>query len=57
MTFELYLAPEAQADIDDILEWPVEQFGGAVRDGYEELISAALKILLNDANFVGSHDR
>lgn len=57
MTFELHLAPEAEADIDDILEWSVEQFGGAVRDGYEELITATVESLLNDANVAGSHDR
>ena len=33
MTFEFYLAPEAEADIDDILEWSVTQFGAAIRDG------------------------
>ncbi len=57
MTFDLYLAPEAEADIDDVLEWSVEQFGSAVRDGYEELINATIDLLLNDANLAGSHDR
>lgn len=57
MTFELYLAPEAEADIDDVLEWSVERFGGAVRDGYEELINAAIVHILNDPNHAGSHDR
>lgn len=57
MTFELYLAPEAEADIDDILEWSVAQFGEAVRDGYEELITAAIGSLLSDPSCAGSHDR
>ena len=57
MTFGLYLAPEAEADIDDILEWSVKQFGEAVRDGYEELINAAIDHVLNDPNCAGSHDR
>lgn len=48
MTFELYLAPEAEADIDDILEWSVTQFGAAIRDGYEELIDAAIRSIVDD---------
>lgn len=57
MTFELYLAPEVEADIDDILEWSVTQFGAAVRDGYEALIDVAILSILDDPNHAGSHDR
>ncbi|MFZ2964993.1 MAG: type II toxin-antitoxin system RelE/ParE family toxin [Rhodoglobus sp.] len=57
MTFELYLAPEAEADIDDILEWSVTQFGAEIRDGYEELIDAAIRSILDDPDRAGSHDR
>ena len=57
MTFELYLAPEAEADIDDILEWSVTQFGAAIRDGYEELIDAAIRGIVDDPARAGSHDR
>lgn len=57
MKFELDLAPEAEADIDDILEWSVTQFGAAVRDGYEALIVAAISSILDDPCRTGSHDR
>ncbi|MEO6505547.1 MAG: type II toxin-antitoxin system RelE/ParE family toxin [Terrimesophilobacter sp.] len=57
MTFELYLAPEAEADIDDILEWSVTQFGAAIRDGYEALIGAAIRSIVDKPNRAGSHDR
>ncbi|MBX3194233.1 MAG: type II toxin-antitoxin system RelE/ParE family toxin [Microbacteriaceae bacterium] len=57
MTFELDLAPEAEADIDDILEWSTTQFGAAIRDGYEALIDAAILSIVDDPNRVGSHDR
>lgn len=57
MTFELDLAPEAEADIDDILEWSVTQFGAAVRDGYEAPIDVAILSILDDPNRAGSHDR
>jgi len=57
VTFELYLAPEAEADIDDILEWSVTQFGAAIRDGYEELIDVAIRSIVDDPDRAGSHDR
>lgn len=57
MTFELYLAPEAEADIDDILNWSVTQFGTEIRDGYEALIDAAIRSILDDPDRAGSHDR
>ncbi|PJJ55376.1 type II toxin-antitoxin system RelE/ParE family toxin [Compostimonas suwonensis] len=57
MTFGLDLAPEAEADIDDILEWSVTQFGAAVRDGYEALIDVAILSILDDPNRAGSLDR
>ena len=57
MTFELDLAPAAEADIDTILDWSVVHFGEAVRDGYEELINAAFGNILVDPNCAGSHDR
>lgn len=57
MTFSLQLAPDAETDVDDILEWSVEKFGAAVRDGYEELISAAIDALLADPKHPGTHER
>lgn len=57
MTFELFLAPEAEADIDDILETSVAQFGAAIRDGYEALIEAAIRSITDDPDRAGSHDR
>lgn len=57
MSFELYLAPEAEADIDDILEWSVTQFGKTIRDGYESLIDAAIRSVVVDPYRPGSHDR
>lgn len=38
MTLRLYVSPEAESDIEEILEWSVGRFGVTVRDGYEELI-------------------
>ena len=55
MKLILDLAPEAEADIDDILEWSVQHFGEAVRDGYEELIQVAIGRVVEDPNRVGSH--
>lgn len=57
MTLLLRLSPEAEADIDDILEWSVTSFGQAVRDGYEELISTAIGALLAAPETPGSHAR
>lgn len=57
MTFRLRLSPDAEADIDEILEWSVARFGAEVRDGYEELISATLEGLLDDPRHPGTHDR
>lgn len=57
MTRVLQFAPDAEADIDDILEWSVAKFGEAVRDGYEELISAAIGALLVDPEHPGTHER
>lgn len=57
MTFTLVLAPDAEADIDDILEWSVGRFGPTVRDSYEELIDPAIEDVLADPNPTGSHDR
>lgn len=48
MTFELCLAPEAQADIGDILEWSAARFGAEIRDGDEALIDAATRSILDD---------
>ncbi len=48
MTLGLLLAPDAETDIDEILEWSVEKFGADVRDGYEELIGTTIERLLID---------
>ncbi len=57
MTSQLYVALETEADIDDILEWSVTQFGPAIRDGYETLIDAAIRAIVEDPNRAGSHER
>lgn len=57
MTCTLRLSPDAEADIDEILEWSVARFGAEVRDGYEELISATLEGLLDDPRHPATHDR
>lgn len=57
MNFELYLAPEAEADIDDILEWSTARFGVSVREGYEALIDTAVSSIARNPNRTGSHDR
>jgi plasmid stabilization system protein ParE len=46
VSLALYLAPDAEADIDDIVEWSVGKFGVAVRNGYEELINTAIESIL-----------
>lgn len=56
MTFQLDLAEDAEADIDDILEWSVMRFGEAVRDGYEALIHAAFVSIVRDPECPGSRD-
>lgn len=43
MTLRLYVSPEADADIEDALEWSETRFGGAVRAGYEALINVDAK--------------
>lgn len=57
MTFQLDLGEDAEADIDDILEWSVMRFGEAVRDGYEALIQAAFVSIVRDPECPGSRDR
>lgn len=57
MILGLFLAPDAEADIDDILEWTVERFGEPVRDGYEELINTAINELLADPERIGTEPR
>lgn len=57
MTLGLRLSPDAEADIDEILEWSVERFGAEVRDGYEELISATLEGLMDNPLHPGTRDR
>lgn len=51
MTYQLDLGEDAEADIDDVLEWSVFRFGESVRDGYQALIGAtpsrALRVILN----------
>lgn len=57
MTYRLVFSPLARADIVDALEWSIENFGGAVRDGYEALIQTALQDISVDPKLAGSHDR
>lgn len=57
MTSRLFVSPEAEADIEAVLEWSVARFGNSVRDGYEELINIAVRSLLVDSERLGSHDR
>jgi toxin ParE1/3/4 len=55
VTYQLELSPQAEADIDDILEWSVTHFGTTVRDGYEELINAAIDHVAKSPYHLGSH--
>lgn len=57
MTYELDLGEDAEADIDDILEWSIFRFSPAVRDGYQALIGATLAGIAHDPELPGSHDR
>lgn len=57
MSYELDLAHEALADVNDILEWSEFRFGGDVRDSYEALISAAFDGIVEDPKLPGSHER
>lgn len=57
MTFQLDLGEDAEADLDDILEWSVFRFGESVRDGYQALIGATLASIARDPELAGSHDR
>ncbi|MFC0315124.1 type II toxin-antitoxin system RelE/ParE family toxin [Gordonia phosphorivorans] len=47
MTLFLEFSPEAEVDLDDILEWSATNFGEAVRNSYEELINTAIEALLS----------
>ncbi|GAB3599292.1 type II toxin-antitoxin system RelE/ParE family toxin [Microbacterium tumbae] len=57
MTYQLDLGEDAEADIDDVLEWSVFRFGESVRDGYQALIGATLASIARDPELAGSHDR
>lgn len=57
MTYQLELGEDAQADIDDVLEWSVFRFGESIRDGYQALIEATLASIAHDPEIAGSHDR
>lgn len=57
MTYRLYLAPAARADIIDTLEWSTQSFGVKVREGYEALIVAALELIREDPVVLGSRER
>ncbi len=47
-TYRLKLGEEAQADIDDVLEWSLFRFGASVRDGYHALIRATFRGIAGD---------
>ena len=57
MTFRLKVGPEAEEDIEHILEWSVFRFGADVRDGYQALIRATLTSIARDPGLPGSHER
>lgn len=57
MTYRVELGEQAEADIDDVLEWSVLRFGELVRDGYQALIGATLANIVSDPKLAGSHDR
>ncbi|WP_447942927.1 type II toxin-antitoxin system RelE/ParE family toxin [Microbacterium aurum] len=57
MTYRLKLGEEAQADIDDVLEWSLFRFGASVRDGYHALIRATFRGIAGDPELPGSHSR
>ncbi|MGO2634367.1 MAG: type II toxin-antitoxin system RelE/ParE family toxin [Galactobacter sp.] len=57
MTYRLVLSPLARVDVVELLEWSLDCFGDAVRDGYEELINACWHDIQTDPRRAGSHDR
>ncbi|HET8928602.1 MAG TPA: type II toxin-antitoxin system RelE/ParE family toxin [Microbacterium sp.] len=57
MTRSYTIAPAAQADIIGILVVSYDHFGSTVRDGYEQLIAAAIDDIVGDRIRVGVQDR
>jgi toxin ParE1/3/4 len=57
VTYRLKLGVEAEADIDDILEWSFSHFGESVSDGYRALVLATLAHIARDPELPGSHER
>lgn len=57
MTRHYILAASARADIVSILIVSYDRFGSRVRDGYEQLIAAAIDSLVSDPAQVGVRER
>lgn len=53
----LILADTARADIVNVLSWSEKYFGATAKDRYEALIAAALKGMVDNPKFPGSHNR
>src|SRR3954462_5652422 len=51
------LSPQAERDIEAILEWTHENFGEKARLRYEALLTRAIMDVAEDPERVGSHDR
>lgn len=51
------LSPKAQKDIEAILTWTHEQFGGEIRLRYEELLVQAILDLADDPERPGTMER
>src|SRR4051812_47972341 len=50
------LSPLARNDIDEILVWSEEWFGGQGRRRYELLLLTAIQCVADDPNLPGSHE-
>jgi toxin ParE1/3/4 len=51
------ISPQAERDIDAILQWTHESFGEKARLRYEALLIQAIEDVATDPNRAGSHDR
>lgn len=57
MTRSYEVTPHARADIVGILITSYDRFGRRIRDGYEELIAAAIDAVVEDPRRIGVQER
>jgi toxin ParE1/3/4 len=57
VTLPYAVGEDARADIRHLLAWSEAKFGPAVRDGYEELLFAALSDIAADPHRLGVKER